>query len=356
MKIRNAMNTNYRAVSILTILFVCFYLSGLAQLYTLEVDIINQPDNPVVIGTIHGDTFVPIDTLKLQPVVGSLPGQTSGRLKKVRWQFPENAVTGMYRLVFGQTVYSRVMNETPQQLDFIFNNENIIFETDFRAPQDSLLLILSEENRVWFGFLREEKILREQLNLTEMELNYYQTRLATAKASPEPILEADMQRYVLEAAQKANAFNQLQIEYERLISATESRNRGLFASRLIDLFRKPLRDGSLSQQQRMEIYQQEYFRYVDFTDESLIRTPVLSDKIFDYLASYNHPSFTNEQREQIYIVAVTNLMNHIEPTTGENKIANPVYEFVINYIINGFKGLRMNKVLAFIADNYAVNL
>lgn len=350
------MNRYYQTVAFLTILFTSFCLSGLAQSFTLEVDIKNQPDNPVVIGTIHGDTFVPIDTLKLQVVVGSRPGQASDRLKKVRWQFPLNTLPGMYRLVFGQTVYARVMNEAPQQIDFIFNNENIIFEIDFRAPQDSLLVVLSEENRIWFGFLREDKKFREQLDMTEKELNFYQEKLTTAKASPEPILESDMQRFVLETAQKANAFNQLQIERERFISATESRHQGLFASRLIGLFRKPLRDGSLSQQQRKETYQQEYFHHIDFTDESLIRTPVLTDKIFDYLASYNHPSFTNEQREQIYIVAVTNLMSHIEPTTGENQIANPVYEFVINYIINGFKGLRMNKVLAFIADNYAVNL
>jgi hypothetical protein len=350
------MNTYYRTVTILTILLVCLFLSGFTQPYTLEVDIKNQPDNPIVIGTIHGDRFLPIDTLKLQPVVGNMPGQPSGRLKKIRWQFPGNTLPGMYRLVFGQTVYARVMNEAPQQLDFIFNNENIILETNFTAPQDSLLVVLSEENRVWFGFLREEKKLREMLDMSELELDYFQTKIATAKASPEPVLEADMQRYVLEASQKSNAFNQLQIERERLISSTESRNRGLFATLLIGLSRKPLRDGSLSQHQRKEIYQQEYFHNIDFTDESLIRTPVLTDKIFDYLASHNHPSYTHEQREQTYIVAVTNLMSHIEPTTGENHIANPVYEFVLDYIVNGFKGLNMNKVLAFITENYAVNL
>ena len=40
------------------------------------------------------------------------------------------------------------MNEAPQQLDFIFNNEDIIFETDFEKPAENLLVVLSEENRV----------------------------------------------------------------------------------------------------------------------------------------------------------------------------------------------------------------
>ena len=127
---------------------------AVAQSYSLQVSIKNQPDNPVVLGTIRGDKFTPVDTLVLQEVaLGHLPNQ----LKKVNWQFPVNATPGMYRLVLGQTTYARVMGESPQQLDFVFNNENIILETDFKAPQESLVVVLSDENRVWFDFLKKEK-------------------------------------------------------------------------------------------------------------------------------------------------------------------------------------------------------
>jgi len=37
----------------------------------------------------------------------------------------------MYRLILGKTTYAKVMDEPPQQLDFIYNNEDLIFETDF---------------------------------------------------------------------------------------------------------------------------------------------------------------------------------------------------------------------------------
>jgi hypothetical protein len=344
------MNRYYEVVAFLFVFLLWFCLSAANQPYTLEVSINNQPDNPVVIGAILGDRFLPLDTLEIHQVT------SSHQLKRVKWQFPANAAPSMYRLVFGQTVYARVMNEPPQQLDFVFNNENIVFETDFRAPQDSLLVVLSEENRIWFGFLREEKKLQGQLDITEMELNYYQARITTAMASPEPVPEADMQSFVLQSAQKANVFNQLQLEHNRLISNTLTSHERLYVLRLIGLFRKPLRDGTLSQPERKEIYQQEYFRYFNFSDESLIRTPVLTDKIFDYLTSYNHPSLTQEQREQIYIVAVSRLMKHIEPVAGEDQIPNPVYAFVLNYLVNGFEGLNMNGVLTYIAENYAENL
>ncbi len=92
----------------------------------------NQPDNPVVLGSIRGDKFTPVDTLELLKVAGSSVSEnnsgsqetihqvtSSHQMKKVSWQFPENAAPGMYRLVFGQTTYARVMGESPQQLDFI---------------------------------------------------------------------------------------------------------------------------------------------------------------------------------------------------------------------------------------------
>ena len=153
------MTRNYRIIYLIFSLLL--YVQATAQPYTLEVSIKNQPDNPVVLGTIRGDKFSPLDSLELQQVTGSLPGESntgsqgaiqqvtsSHQLKKVSWQFPANATPGMYRLVFGQTTYARVMGESPQQLDFIFNNENIILETDFKEPQENLVVVLSEENRV----------------------------------------------------------------------------------------------------------------------------------------------------------------------------------------------------------------
>lgn len=94
----------------------------------------------MALGSIRGDKFTPVDTLELQQVEGSLPVEnnldsqgsihqvtSSHQMKQVSWQFPANATPGMYRLVFGQTAYAKVMGEPPQQLDFIFNKGDIVF-------------------------------------------------------------------------------------------------------------------------------------------------------------------------------------------------------------------------------------
>lgn len=327
---------------IYTVILLLFCRPAFSQPFTLQVSIKNQPGNPVVLGNISGDKFTPLDTLEIQQM-------TSGRqVKEFSWQFPVNASPGMYRLVFGQTTYAKVMDEPPQQLNFIFSKEDVVFETDFKAPQDSLKVLRSDENSVWFNFLQKEQLLNEELELLEKEVDYYQDKITAAKSfSPAETNLAELEQ---QASQKANAFNQLQMERDRFIEKTVNDNPGLFASRLIQTFREPLRDGYLTEEERREAFQHEFFRYVDFSDEALINSPVLTDKVFDYLVSYNRPGYSHGQREAAYIKAVDKIMVHLQD--ANEKVA----EFILNYLVDGFEGLRMENVLNHISENYSGNI
>jgi len=93
-----------------------------AQPFKLQVNIKNQPFNAVAVGAVRGDRFVISDSLLTQNIIiRGVP------LKTVTWNFPADARPGVYRIVLGQTTYARVMNEPPQQVDFIFNGEDIRF-------------------------------------------------------------------------------------------------------------------------------------------------------------------------------------------------------------------------------------
>lgn len=350
-------------------IFIFFQSVVFSQTYLLEVIIKNQPANRVFLGTISGDKFSPVDTLELQQMAGSSTSEndsglagaiqqvtSSHQMSKVSMQFPANATPGMYRLIFGQTTYARVMGDSPQQLDFIFNNENIVFETDFKAPQDSLVILQSEENRVWFNFLKKEKELRNHMDLLEKEVDYFQKRIAAVKSSAGAVADVDLQEVEQQAAQKANTFNQLQMERDRFIISAVEKNDGLLASRFIFLFREPVRDGYLSSQERKAFYQKEYFRHIDFSDESLIHSPVLTDKIFEFLVTFNQPDYNQQQREQAYMKAVDAVMSQIEPGKSGSQTNNQVYEFILNYLVSGFESLSMDKVLTYIAENYSGNL
>ncbi|MFW5831874.1 MAG: TlpA family protein disulfide reductase, partial [Prolixibacteraceae bacterium] len=314
--------------------FCCLMILGFhfiqllnAQPYTLEIQLKNQPGNHIVLGSISGDNFHSSDTIILRR------GATANT-KKAKYIFPENFEPGMYRLIFGKTTYAKVMDEAPQQLDFIFNNEDIILETDFEKPEENLLVVLSEENRVWFEFLQREMIIQEKLDELEMEIEYYRKEGAGVSNSGNAV------------ANRVTQYNTLQQQRDEFITEIITRNQELFATKLIQMYREPFLDGSLTKEERRKKFQKEYFNVVDFSDESLMNSSVYTDKVFQYLTSYNRPRYTKELLEKEYIKAVKVVLANV----NENQ---NVYEFILSYLVHGFEVLKMENVLNYIADNYS---
>ncbi|MFW5756928.1 MAG: hypothetical protein ACOCWK_10010 [Tangfeifania sp.] len=92
--------------------------------------------------------------------------------------------------------------------------------------------------------------------MLEKEVDYYQKKINASKSSSPA--ETNLAELEQQASQKANAFNQLQMERGRFIEKTVNDNPGLFASRLIQAFREPFRDGYLTEEERREVFQQEF--------------------------------------------------------------------------------------------------
>ena len=192
------------------ILVSAFVKTVSAQTFSLEIKCKNLPQNTVILGEVKGDKFTPLDSLNTKS-------------NSLKFNVKESLHPGIYRVIFGQTLYAKIMNETPQQLDFIFNNEDIILETDFNAPEDSLLIILSEENRVWFEFQKNEKKLQNEMDELKMEIDYYQQAGTLEKATEQ------IQKY-----------NEIQTERSQLIQNTIEKNSNLWAARLIAIFSRAI--------------------------------------------------------------------------------------------------------------------
>ena len=306
----------YRHILLSLFLFFGVHFFSFSQSFTLEVKVNQQPDNAIILGEVKGDNFRSIDSAKAVNDV-------------VKFSFPENAHAGVYRLIFGETLTAKILDEPPQQLDFIFNKEDIILETDFNVPEDKLLVVLSEENRVWFEFKRREILFREELNFAEKEVDYYREKNDTELL-----------------AQTIETYNRLQKRRDEFISEIVSINEGLLASDMILLFREPFLDGNLTSQERKEIFQREYLENKDFSNEALMYSQVYTDMIFSYLVSFNQKSFTQQQRENEYKRAVDIIL---AATNQDQK----VYEFILDYLVHGFEVLGMNNMIDYIAEKYA---
>lgn len=299
----------------ITLLFVFVLKYGFSQPYTAVFNVVGQPKTQVKMGTISGDDFVATDSILATN-------------EKIQFSFPQNAHPGVYRVIFGKTPYARVMNEAPQQLDFIFNKENITINTDFKSPKDSAKIVNSKENKLWYSFLKYEQNYNEQYTILEQELDLLWEKKDTAHA-----------------LEKSNEFNRLQMARDLYIGQQAQQNIELLAAKMMYQFRQPIMDGCLSADERKDVFQKYFFKTIDFSDERLINSSVYTDKVFEYLVSYNNRAFTQSQREVEYIKAVDIIL---ENTNTNEK----VHHFIIDYLIHGFEVLQLEKVNSHINKNY----
>lgn len=299
------------------ITFIFLPVLGMAQTFSVEVTITNQPKNAIIFGSVRGDDFTPTDSSYLYP-----------ENNKVKFQFPANAQPGMYRIVMGQTAYAKVMDDLPQQITFIFNNENLVFKTDFKDPDEKLEIIQSAENQIWFDFLAKDKIIRQEIKALQRDLDYNWS-----------IDNKD------KAVKIANDYNTLQLERDLLVLQAAKENKDFLVSVFIKNQRRPILDGYLTPAERVESFKKDFFTTLDFTDERLIQSSVYSDNVFEYLVSYNNPELTQQQREKEYIKAIDIIVQN----TNKNE---KVYQFILGYITHGFEVLKLENAVNYISTKY----
>jgi hypothetical protein len=306
-------------IAYLFIIILLFAFTGqtLGQTFKVKVQIKNHPGGKIVFGYIRGDNFFPVDSTMIIQSFGT-----------IQFDFPENAHPGVYRLNLGKTAAAKVLNEAPQILDFIFDNENIVLNTDFKNPVENLTVIESKENMAWFEFLAKDQVIRSNIESIEQEINSYWQKDDTATV-----------------VKLATEYNQLQMERDNFVMEASENARGLFVSHMIKNLRVPLLDGYLTSDERKESFKKEFFRALDFNDPALLNTTIYTDNIFKYLVMYNRFDYNAEKRAAEYKKA----LDMIVPNIRQN---DEVYRFLMDYLIHGFEVLRMEDIVTYIQDRY----
>ena len=306
------------------LLFVAFFtlvaVEVSAQSFKIEAKVKDLPGEEVIVGAIRGDKFIPTDTV--------IPD--SGRIV---FEIPKDAHTGMYRMLLGQTVYASVMNEPPQKIDFIFNNDSCVFKTDFNHPLDSMDVVYSEENLVWFTFLKKETKMQEQLTNLRKQINYFQAY-------------ADDTSYTASKKKEIiKRYNDLQKKRSRFIALQVKKHPKLYAAKLIAMYKEPFLDGNLSEAKRKSIYQKHFFKILDFSDASLLNSKVYTGKVYEYLMSYADRNLNREQQ-------IEQLNEAVDVIIANTDKDPEVSDFIVNYLMNGFEMLGLQEPLLHIAEKY----
>ncbi|MCD4729823.1 MAG: redoxin domain-containing protein [Bacteroidales bacterium] len=291
-----------KTITLITVFF--FSLMSYGQEYILDMTIHHFPEKECYLATFYGDKNAIIDTAE---------ADTSGR---IIFKLKPEYHTGMYRVFLEQDLF----------FDFIYNNENITLSSDYTQLYDKLEIIESEENMIYYEFLRKANEYRLKFDLLA-PLNDYYPRADTFFEDARLkyiFIQADIQQYINEAIEK---------------------HPELWAIKVIRQKRPLYFDPSLDEYKRREYAREHYFDNVDFSDLELIKSNVYTTAAIDYISIYSNPNLTQDKLEDEFIKAVDKIMYQ----AMENGL---IYEFIVEYLVGGFERYHFEKVLDYIAENY----
>ncbi len=231
------------------------------------------------------------------------------------YRFKNNAQIGMYRLRWGGNRF----------MDIVFNNENITFTTHNNSIVDSLNFTESLENQLYFDYLKKRNDNEYKLELLHPLLGMYPI--------DDPFFEKIQTHY--------DKINQ---DLKTHVDNVTSRYPATFAAKLIKADFTPRPPASLPEEEHINYLRAKFFDNIDFSDSDLLYTGIIANKVIQYLSLYQNNRISKDQLEVEFIKAVNVIMN-------KTQINPEIYEFAMDYLINGFNSYGFDRVITYIADN-----
>lgn len=298
-----------------TILFLVIFFSCpiFAQQVRIEATVTGMPAGKIYLTRIKGDEHINIDSIIV-----------SGEIFRFNLL---NPIPGIYQITVGKTARANFYDERPQNFDLIIHNETLIkIKTSFLTPLDSMIIFSSDENEMFYKYLKLTLQYKKQGGaLLSMYLVY---------DSHDPFIGS-----------VNNEFAKIQTEYiENLINLSD-KSPGSLASSYIKTSLIPRVDPSQGLEKMNDFLKEHYFDLVLLNDTRLIHSQLYTQKILEYLSFFRVPGITQSEQEDLYITAVDNIMERASYN-------EEVFEFILGYLIDGFYQSKMEKVLVHLALNY----
>lgn len=225
---------------------------------------------------------------------------------------------GLYRIIFNNNKW----------LDFIYNNENIRIETDINHTLDSLQIIESRTNEIYYEFKKVNLEFKSKTDLLHLVLARYNYLDDYYYLTKEKLLKT-------------------QEEYQYYINLTSQQNPGSFISKYIHSSQLPLLDINFTPAQQLEYLKNHSLDFVDFTNDELIYSDAFTNKTIEYLSYYRNPQLPKDLLEKEFMLAVDSILNR-------TKVNEIVYKHIVEYMLDGFKKYGFDNVINYIVDNYVI--
>lgn len=277
--------------------------AGLPQKINITVDNLNTKQG--ILSSLSGEIQTFVDSLST--------------VSKGLFQFNLNQQhSGFYRLSF----------DNNKRVDLIYDNEAIEIETDANNILDSLKIIKSESNKIYYDFINLNKNYKTKTELLQLILARY------------PI-EDDYYQTTKEK------LNRVQEEYLYFVNVTSQSIPNSFIARYVRSAQLPVVDISIPFEEQLTFLKTYALDKINFDDDGLIYSDAFTNKTIEYLSYYRNPQLPLELLEKEFMAAVDTILNKAKA----NEI---VYKHIVEYLLDGFKKFGFDNVLNYIVENYVI--
>jgi thiol-disulfide isomerase/thioredoxin len=271
--------------------------------YKIEGSISNYANQKITLLRFFGDSHTFADSL------------TTDEKGGFSFELDDESETGLYSIALGNQPVFNVL----------YNKENIIVKYEagsFKVPE----IIFSLENLLYYDYLLRSDRYEQKNSLIKEVLRYY----------PEE------DNYYISSTKQ---FQELQYEFREYTDKIIKDHPNTLVSRIIASDRPILIPAGFNWDHYLEFNKLHYLDETDFADSLLINTNVLTSNVINYLGLYSSSTMSKEVQEKYFIQAVDTVLHR----AMEN---SKVYDFIMQYLIEGFEMYGFETVIAHIAENY----
>ncbi|PLX14850.1 MAG: hypothetical protein C0598_00480 [Marinilabiliales bacterium] len=213
---------------------------------------------------------------------------------------------------------------TNQNIELIYNNENIRFVSSGNSAEDNVQIVESIENLIWYDYLYTKGFNQYKMEVIEQLLMSYPP--------------GDKYYEYTE-----NYYQNLQTNISSRSKELITNNPNTLASRYIKVDMPVFAPYGLSENDKQKYLIEHHFDNTDFSDTLLLRSNILSSKVIKYLSLYQSPSYTKQTLEDELIVAIDSVLNYAI-------VEQKTYEWLVDFLLKGFEAIGFERGLNHIAE------
>ena len=319
-----------QAGSIALLISFCSITIYAQQVYTLKGSARDMAGRKVELLDFYGDK---------NRVVDSTTVENKGLF---RFLFNDDSPVGMYRLRF----------EKGRNVDVIYNRNDIelsISKPNVQAGRYSLFdgidVLSSGDNSLYYGFLRTLDLRRKRTALLNQLKLLYPPSKDKGKVP-------DQNTTGMPEAGTGPFYDRIEDEmrnlhqgFEEYIQQLIDNNPDSYAAKIIKTMKTPVLNVEVSEDGRKEWLKEHFWKSVDLSDATLLHSPVIPSKVFEYISLYNDNRLSREEQEMAFIDAV-------DVVLFKARVDKTVFRVVLDIVTRQFEKSEYELVLTYITENY----